>query len=170
MTTEQIAAATDAMRLFAKYRASGTVDHIWMNGWNVMFWGHHWKSPWTSRSGLIAEVTMTYSGTSTKIVRGTRTTHRKIRNDSCSRISVDSPVHKCPHARDEDQEEHQQCEHHADGLHQSDWDVPDLLPVAGGVDHGRLEQFLRNGLHTGHQHEERERPLVPDRDDHQYPE
>ena len=51
-------AQVQMIRLFTKYRASGTVDHMSMNGWMVRFVGHHVKVPWTSASGLSEELTI----------------------------------------------------------------------------------------------------------------
>ena len=52
-------AQLQTIRLFTKYRASGTVDQMSMNGWMVRFVGHHVKVPWTSASGLSEELTIT---------------------------------------------------------------------------------------------------------------
>ena len=51
-------AQVQMIRLFTKYRASGTVDHMSMNGWMVRFVGHHVKVPWTSARGLSEELTI----------------------------------------------------------------------------------------------------------------
>jgi len=50
---------SDTTRLLTKYRPSGTVLHMSMNGLSVGWLGHQVKSPCTSPSGLIAEVSMT---------------------------------------------------------------------------------------------------------------
>src|SRR5689334_10990180 len=55
------------IRLFTKYCASGTVDQMSTNGVSVRCDGHHSNAPCTSRSGLMAEVTITYSGATVKI-------------------------------------------------------------------------------------------------------
>ena len=59
MTSEISVAALDTMRLFTKYDASGTVDHMSMNGWKVMFCGHQVKAACTSDSGFTDDVTIT---------------------------------------------------------------------------------------------------------------
>ena len=50
MTTLKTVATVQTTRLLAKYRASGTVLQMSMNGWMVRCVGSQWKSPCTSRA------------------------------------------------------------------------------------------------------------------------
>src|SRR4051812_31414896 len=204
------------MRLFTKYDASGTVDHMSMNGWKVMVCGHQVKAAWTSDSGFTDDVTMTYSGTTVKTVSTAMVTHRKTWDERVSRIAV-PPVHdEKVGAGDHQQEQQQQHAHRGAGAEvpgqerrvvdvegdqvsarwlrgapeqyercvevvegpqehdqqQDRVDRPqhgqrDRVPLAerlGAVDGGRFVHLGGDGLQTGHQHQERERPEPPDRD------
>lgn len=59
MTSENSVATVQTTSELTKYFASGTVDHMSMNGWKVMFVGIHVKSFCTSPSGFMAVVIMT---------------------------------------------------------------------------------------------------------------
>src|SRR5664280_1276694 len=102
---------TDTIRLFMKYRASGTVLHMSMNGLKVGWVGHQGKSPCTSPSGLIDEVTMTYSGTSVNRPRTTTTTTLNKRNERGSCTTTPAVGDEQIGAGDHEQEQQQQHRH-----------------------------------------------------------
>src|SRR5690349_20096740 len=77
-TDSTVAAAATTTEL-AKYRASGTVDHISTNGRRVGSVGIQRKALCTWLRGLTAVLTMTTSGALTKTVNTTRVVRRKIR-------------------------------------------------------------------------------------------
>src|SRR6218665_3705947 len=99
------------MRLLPKYFASGTVAQISIKGCRVKLVGSHWNAPCTSTNGFIAEVIMTYSGATVKIISGTSTTHRAIWHERSSRITVHPPVPERPPTCDHDEEEHKKHRH-----------------------------------------------------------
>src|SRR5690606_3272247 len=102
-----------------KYRASGTVDHISMNGSIVTRLGSQENPACTSPSGLRLVVTMTYSGSSTKTLSTTSTTARKIFSPRVSRMGAPLPplgdvqVDQ-RHGQQEQQQEHAHRAAHAE--------------------------------------------------------
>src|ERR1019366_5715049 len=111
ISTLNAVAVTDTTRLLTKYRASGTVLHMSMNGLRVGCVGHQVKLPCTSPSGLIAEVTMTYSGTSVNRPRTTTTTTRNMRNERGSCTTAPAVGDEQVGAGDHEQEQQQQHRH-----------------------------------------------------------
>ena len=59
MTITTMVTLVMTIRLFTKYDASGTVDHMSMNGWMVRFCGHQVKAPCTSGSVFSDDVIIT---------------------------------------------------------------------------------------------------------------
>src|SRR4051794_11381038 len=135
------------MRLFTKYEASGTVDHMSMKGWKVMFCGHQVKEACTSDNGFMDDVTMTQSGTTVKMVSTAMTTHRKTWEEVVSRIAV-PPIHgEQIDSGDDQQEDQQQHAHRGAGAEVPGQErgVVDVErdQVSGGRLRGAPEQHVR---------------------------
>nr|WP_044963919.1 hypothetical protein [Sorangium cellulosum] len=63
-----------------------------MNGWSVTSVGTQVKGPWTSRSGLSAEISITYSGATVKAASPASTPRRSHATHAASRMARPLPV------------------------------------------------------------------------------
>src|SRR5688572_24001594 len=109
--TENTVAVPATITLFQKYFSSGTVRQMSTNGCTVTFDGHHRNGPCTSRSGLSAEVTITYTGASVNPASRVSTMRRTQATAAGSRITPPPGGDRQVPGGDDEQEQQEQHAH-----------------------------------------------------------